>query len=611
MTKNDNKNTEIKGYTILGKLAKGGMGEVYKAIHKGLNKEVILKKLMPKSPTQFFERFKREAQIMMEISHPNVVHIFDYFEYENSPYIVMEYVPGYNLSELIKKYGQIPVYVACYIALEVAKGLEYAHNKGIVHRDIKPGNVLISNSGEIKLTDFGIAFKSNRNDIKDITKTGTLLGTPAYMSPEQIYSAKDVDESTDQYGLGIIFYEMLTGVRPFSNEFNMANIVNIRKGRCKSIRTYNKNVPFWLVKIVKKLMNPKKSRRYKNITEFIKEISFWLKLKFNNLQKLKEDFSNFINNKKVNMNYFKYSYLLITLSFLKRIFTPLIVIFIVMFLMNFISPNYIEKLFYPNSYGFLDIEINASDKIDFFTLFLKSKSKSFKYTISPKETNNYYLKDIVLPVDTYQCYLKINNIFIPKLISIQSYKKIKKNKIIFNIRAPENKEIDIFLKVKDLNNILNNYTLFYKPVSKNNWIEYKGEKLITGLSYDFYVTKSDYENGYLNDIYLSPWQDKIELDFLLIEKRSLLIISKVPFDLKLLINNKEEYTIDKKGLKLENIGILNKERKIFLKKGKYNFTFINKKRNINVSISKVIEKKDYLVLFDFNESKNKLKIIIK
>ena len=122
-------NTEIKGYTILGKIAKGGMGEVYKGIHNGLGKEVILKKLIAKAPQTFYERFKREATIMMEVSHPNVVHLFDYFQENNSSYIVMEYVSGYNLSEIIKKFGQVPVYLACYIAYEIAKGLECAHEK--------------------------------------------------------------------------------------------------------------------------------------------------------------------------------------------------------------------------------------------------------------------------------------------------------------------------------------------------------------------------------------------------------------------------------------------------------------------------------------------------
>ncbi len=609
MIKND-KNTEIKGYTILGKLAKGGMGEVYKAIHKGLNREVILKKLMPKSPATFFERFKREAQIMMEISHPNVVHLFDYFQHENSSYIVMEYIAGYNLSEIIKKYGQVPVYAACYIALEVAKGLEYAHLKGIIHRDIKPANVLISNSGEIKLTDFGIAFKTNRDEVKDITKTGTVLGTPAYMSPEQIYSAKDVDERTDQYGLGIIFYEMLTGVRPFSNELNMENVVNIRKGRCRSIRSYNKNVPFWLVKIIKKLMNPRKSKRYESITDFITELTFYLKFKFKDFKKLKENFAKFINeDKKFDLDYFKYSTLLITFSIIRRIFTPVIILLLLIFLINFISPHYAERLIYPDNYGRLDIHINSYEKIDYCKIFLKSSTKNLTYKIYT-ENSNYSLKNLVLPVDIYQCYLHINNKIIPKLISIKSYKS--KSEVVFKIESLQQKEIEIFTRVIDLeDNEIKNYTLFYKPVSSQEWVEYNNEKLLTGINYDFYIYKTGYEPAYLNNVYISNDQDQLTLDFTLIEKRASLTITKLPFDIELLINNKEEYSIDKQGLKIQKIGKLKKEKKFFLKRGKYNFTFINKKRNINITIPKVIELKDYLVIFDFNENTNRLKVIIR
>ncbi|HOJ63726.1 MAG TPA: serine/threonine-protein kinase [Spirochaetota bacterium] len=611
MNKED-KNTEIKGYVILGKLAKGGMGEVYKALHKGLNKEVILKKLMPKSSATFFDRFKREAQIMMEISHPNVVHIFDYFQHENSSYIAMEYVSGYNLSEIIKKYGQVPVYAACYIGLEVAKGLECAHNKGIIHRDIKPGNVLISTKGEIKLTDFGIAFKTNREDIKDITKSGTLLGTPAYMSPEQIHSPKDVDARTDQYSLGIIMYEMLTGVRPFSNEFNMDNVVNIRKGRCRSIRSYNNNVPFWLVKIVKKLMNPRKSKRYKSISDFIKEITLFLKLKFKNFNELKEKFASFVNGEKdFDIEDFKYSYLIITLSIIRRIFTPPLLLILILYLLNFIFPYYIPKIFFPNNYGFLDIEIKSIDKIDFFQIFLESSNYHKKYKIST-ENNSYIIKNILLPVNSYKCYLKINEKVIPQSIAIKSYKLNPKNKISFNIIPPEEKEIPLFITVNDINgSILQNYTMFYKPISQQEWIEYKGETLLNNSSYDFYVYKYGYEKSYLNNIYISKWQDRLDLTFTLIEKRAVIKITKPPFDIEILINEMNEYSIDKKGLKKEKLGVIKREREIFLKSGKYNFRFINKKKGINIVIPKIIENKDYLLLFDFNENTNKLRVLIK
>lgn len=612
MINKESKNTEIKGYTILGKLAKGGMGEVYKAIHKGLNKEVILKKLMPKSPVTFFERFKREAQIMMEISHPNVVHIFDYFQHENSSYIAMEYVSGYNLSEIIKKYGQVPVYAVCYIALEVAKGLECAHNKGIIHRDIKPGNVLISTKGEIKLTDFGIAFKTNREDIKDITKSGTLLGTPAYMSPEQIHSSKDVDAKTDQYSLGIIMYEMLTGVRPFENEFNMDNVVNIRKGRCRPIRSYNKNVPFWLVRIVKKLMNPRKSKRYKSITDFIKEINFFIKLKFKNFNELKINFGKFVNSDKdFDIDIFNYSYLLIGLSIVRRILMPITIVFLVMLFFNIFYPNYIPKIFFPNSYGIINLEIKSDIPINFSQFILESTNYRKDYNIYTKNYE-YSIKEIVVPVNNYKCYLKINERVIVEYLIVKSYKLSPQNNVLFKINSPEEKNIPLFLRVRDTNNsTIENYNLFYKISSEKDWTEYKNEYLLTGQSYDFYVSKYGYENAYLNNIYLSKWMDKLDISFSLIEKRNLIKITRPPFDIEMLIDNKNYYTLDKRGLKLEKIGVIKKEREIFLKKGRYNFRFINKKRGIDILIPKIIEEKDYLILFDFNENTNKLRVIIK
>ena len=190
--------------------------------------------------------------------------MYDYFKEGGASYIAMEYISGYNLSEVVKRIGKLPLYLSVYIALEIARGLSYAHKKGIIHRDIKPGNVLISTEGDIKLTDFGIAFKTDSHVQDNMTKTGTVLGTPAYMSPEQIQSSKDVDIRSDLYSLGVLFYEMLAGKRPFSNEFTLDNLKKIKSGKYERVSKFAKGIPSPIKHLLNKLMHRDKQKRFQN-----------------------------------------------------------------------------------------------------------------------------------------------------------------------------------------------------------------------------------------------------------------------------------------------------------------------------------------------------------
>ena len=171
-------------YKILELLGEGGMAFVYKAEDRQLKRMVAIKTLKPNYVQQetFVERFKREAQTVANLNHPNIVQIFDW-GIEDEPFFVMEYIEGNTLTSIIAKKKTISIGDILFIGAQVSDGLQAAHNRGLVHRDIKPGNIMITPSGKVKVTDFGIV--SIQNEDSDITKTGSILGTASYISPEQ------------------------------------------------------------------------------------------------------------------------------------------------------------------------------------------------------------------------------------------------------------------------------------------------------------------------------------------------------------------------------------------------------------------------------------------
>jgi eukaryotic-like serine/threonine-protein kinase len=200
-------------YELGEEIGHGGMADVYLAHDQLLDRRVAVKVLSPafaSDPTNF-ERFRREAQSAAGLNHPNIVAVYDWGEEDDSAFIVMEYVPGQTLRDLIQAYGHLSPNEAARIAAEIADALSFAHEHGVVHRDVKPGNVLITPQGQVKVTDFGIA-RAKTGD--PLTKTGSVLGTATYFSPEQAQGFA-LDGRSDVYALGVVLYEMVTGVAPF------------------------------------------------------------------------------------------------------------------------------------------------------------------------------------------------------------------------------------------------------------------------------------------------------------------------------------------------------------------------------------------------------------
>ncbi len=265
----------IGKYKIVSLVAKGGMGAVFKAVHPTLKRHVIIKKLTIKGNATMVERFKREAQILMDLDDPRVVHLFDYFKEGTSHYIVLEFVDGMSLDALIKKRRYLSGPLSLYIFLEACKALKYAHERGIIHRDIKPANILISKTGTVKLADFGIASTDGEDD-DGLTKEGMTLGTASYMPPEQFKNSKNVDKRADIYAMGVMLYEMVTGKRPFPGNFAPDTLVLIQKGKYVSPKRLNPDIPKVVAKLVKRMIKPNPRKRFQDMAPVIRVIERYL-----------------------------------------------------------------------------------------------------------------------------------------------------------------------------------------------------------------------------------------------------------------------------------------------------------------------------------------------
>jgi serine/threonine-protein kinase len=211
---------------IVEEMASGGMAVVYRAIQDGLERTVAIKALKSTAAAEehLALRFEREAKSLAQLQHENIIHVYDFHRERGAMFIVMEHVQGVDLYDLLERCRTLPYDVAAIIALQVARALDYIHYRGILHRDIKPGNIMISRQGGVKVMDFGIV-QDRRFD--DLTQTGTGIGTPAYMSPEQILG-DPLDGRSDIFSLGIALYQMVTGTKPFVEDEERSVMHKIR-----------------------------------------------------------------------------------------------------------------------------------------------------------------------------------------------------------------------------------------------------------------------------------------------------------------------------------------------------------------------------------------------
>ena len=255
-------------YEVVGKIGSGGMANVYKAKDHKLNRFVAMKVLKQefREDTTFINKFKTEAQSAAGLTHPNIVNVFDVGEDDGIHYIVMELVEGITLKDYISKKGKLSVKEATSIAIQVSMGLEAAHSHGIIHRDVKPQNIIISTDGKVKVTDFGIARAASSNTI-----SSNVMGSVHYSLPEQVRGGYS-DEKSDIYSLGITLYEMVTGKVPFEGETTVAIAIKHLQDEMVPPTVYTPDLPHSLELIILKCTQKSVDKRYASMSEVIADL---------------------------------------------------------------------------------------------------------------------------------------------------------------------------------------------------------------------------------------------------------------------------------------------------------------------------------------------------
>jgi CheY-like chemotaxis protein len=267
----------IGNYEVLQRLGAGGMGNVYKARHRRM-KRIVALKVLSRSADQsgtFLQRFQREVELISRLAHPNIVMAFDADEAEVGHFLVMEFINGRDLAHEVHHRGPLPVREAVEAILQAARALEYAHDQGIIHRDVKPANLLRDASGTLKVADLGLArFNETANSpgISSVTQAGGIVGTVDYMPPEQAFEPSTVDHRADVYSLGCTFFFLLTGRPPYTGDSLMAILLKHREAPIASVATFRSDVPASVEAVFAKMVAKKPADRYQTMTEVVQAL---------------------------------------------------------------------------------------------------------------------------------------------------------------------------------------------------------------------------------------------------------------------------------------------------------------------------------------------------
>jgi serine/threonine-protein kinase len=506
---------KIGKYKITSLIATGGMGAVYKAVHPTLRRFVILKKLTLRGSAQITERFKREARILMDFRNESIVNVYDHFKEGNSWYIVLEYIDGMSLEDLIKRERYLPSDLALYIFLHACKALKYAHDKNVIHRDIKPANILLSKKGEVKLVDFGIAVSSEDSD-SGLTREGMTLGTPSYMSPEQFENSKNVDKRADIYSMGVMLYEMVTGKRPFPGNLSPEAIALIQKGKYKHAKSINPSVSRPVSRILAKTIQPKPSRRFQNLQEAIKKVS--VIYKGGEEEAYKSCLAGIVKGKKAAPVEKKKTHFLMKLAF---IVLPVLLLLIAGGY-GAVKTGIVYEILSPGEYGALQIEVRVpkdyKQPADYFLdaiIFSETNEGvvpldgvTVRFILNKQNENEEYLaftsQKIYLKTDNYRIKVMIeanliwNSIFLAPRV-IQKQRDMESDLLLFDLEAVPRIPIEIDYLVTDqiTGKNLSAGTVLEVKVG-NSWVKEDrlSRDLLTGSVHRFRFTNEGYYTEY-------------------------------------------------------------------------------------------------------------------
>ncbi|MEK6233246.1 MAG: serine/threonine protein kinase, partial [Planctomycetales bacterium] len=262
-------------YLLVDKLGEGGMGVVFQVRHRRLGRETALKVLNSRATNneKSLKRFFREVQAVRQLDHPNIVKAIHADKVGRTYCLEMEFVDGMDLSQFVKQHGPLPMNQAVDCVLQTAQGLEHAHARGIIHRDVKPGNLLLDRKGRVKILDMGLArIEGGSDDAQDLTQTGQVIGTVTYMSPEQAINTKGADRRSDVYSLGCTLYFLLAGRPPYLGESSMETLVAHREEPIPALRAVNAGIPESLEEIFQLMLAKQPDHRYANMTELIEDL---------------------------------------------------------------------------------------------------------------------------------------------------------------------------------------------------------------------------------------------------------------------------------------------------------------------------------------------------
>lgn len=567
---------KIGKYQIISKIGQGGMGAIYKAKHPTLKRTVIIKQLTTRGNQQFVERFKREAQIMLDFRDDRIVQVFDHFKEGASYYIAMEFIDGVPLDKLIRQKGYLSNDAALIIFSEICKGLKYAHDRGVIHRDIKPGNILISKNGEVKLTDFGIA-TSKKYKKHGLTQKGMILGSPSFMAPEQIKDTKNVDEQADIYSMGVMLYNMVTGKLPYPGFISPETIGMIVKENYTAPQKINPNISNKIKKIVRLCMRTRKKKRCKSlgkVLSYIKTSTSYFKNE-KDVHNYLRDYvfygknTNIKNNKiKTTKKTRKNKKKLPNILNKKGLIISACLLVTIIALAGISRLPVINNIIQPTYYGTIKFNIRTNPHLAIkkqdikIEIYQEKKNGKYKKKITPlfltknrneRKITGYQSQKITLKSGNYKLITTIKNELFEQNIFLQPYKIQKQiypgNKYkLININYLKNPHfpLKVYFSFQDkdkkfkLNKV--NIKIWHKSkwINWNIFLKYYSSTLVSGKNYTFLMQKAKYI-PVKKTIYIDPYQSVYKLNVQLARKPGKLTIRFDKNNYKLLLNKKNYY----------------------------------------------------------------------